>query len=176
MSAERPAGGSDSARPSGRGQGRNETRHRNNADSSDAAGSSRYRGPKPLGDILGDLFALRGLGRLRAQKELEDAWNAAAGEAASRHTRVGEVRRGILHVTVAHSALLEELAAFQKPALLSALRQNAPGTLIHDIRFRVGPITPPADPPASAPGATKPRSKPASGKGKRRSRSDGDEP
>jgi hypothetical protein len=44
-------------------------------------------------------------------------------------------------VTVAHPALLEELAAFQKPRLLAALRQNAPGTVVHDIRFRVGPVT-----------------------------------
>ena len=72
------------------------------------------------------------------------------GEPGCRQTRVGEVRRGVLNVTVAHLALLEELAAFRKPALLAALRQAAPGTVIHDIRFRVGPIGPPA--PATPPG------------------------
>jgi hypothetical protein len=97
-------------------------------------------GPKPLSDVLGELFATRGLGRLRALKELEDAWNAAVGEPGCRQTKLGEVRRGVLNVTVAHPTLLEELAAFQKAALLAALRQNAPGTSIHDIRFRVGPI------------------------------------
>src|SRR4051812_39318603 len=107
--------------------------------------SPNYRGPRPVSDILGELFASRGYARLRAQRELEEAWNAAVGEPGCRHTRLGEVRRGVLSVTVAHSTLLEELAAFQKPALLAALRQNAPGSLIHDIRFRVGPIdTPPA--------------------------------
>ena len=114
--------------------------------------SPNRRGPKPLSDILGELFATRGFGRLRALKELEDAWNAAVGEPGCRQTRVGEVRRGVLNVTVAHPTLLEELAAFQKPALLAALRQNAPGTLIHDIRFRVGPIDPPVRP--SRPGET----------------------
>src|SRR3954470_3993457 len=102
--------------------------------------SPNYRGPRPVSDILGELFASRGYGRLRAQSELEEAWNAAVGEAGRRQTRLGEVRRGVLNVTVAHSTLLEELAAFQKPALLAALRQNAPGSLIHDIRFRVGPV------------------------------------
>jgi predicted nucleic acid-binding Zn ribbon protein len=106
--------------------------------------SPNRRGPRPLSDILGELFATRGYGRLRALKELEDAWNAAVGEPGCRQTRVGEVRRGVLNVTVAHPTLLEELAAFQKPALLAALRQNAPSTVIHDIRFRVGPIDPPA--------------------------------
>jgi len=116
--------------------------------------SPNYRGPRPVSDILGELFASRGYARLRAQRELEEAWNAAVGEPGCRHTRLGEVRRGVLSVTVAHSTLLEELAAFQKPALLAALRQNAPGSLIHDIRFRVGPID---TPPASTTGPRTPR-------------------
>src|SRR4051812_49469989 len=113
--------------------------------------SPRRRGPKPLSDILGELFSARGFGRLRALKELEGAWNAAVGEPACRQTRLGEVRRGVLNVTVAHPALLEDLSAFRKSELLAALRRDAPGTVVHDIRFRVGPI---ADPEPPAPGIT----------------------
>ena len=111
----------------------------------------RHRRLQGTAIVLGELFAARGFGRLRAQKELEDAWNAAVGEPECRQTKLGEVRRGILNVTVAHPALLEELAAFLKPKLLTALRQNAPGTVVHDIRFRVGPIDSPPDasPPTS---------------------------
>jgi predicted nucleic acid-binding Zn ribbon protein len=98
------------------------------------------RGPRPLSEILGDLFTVRGYGRLLARQELEDAWNAAVGEPCCRQTLLGEVRRGVLNVTVAHSTLLEELAAFRKPALLEALRAGVPATTIHDIRFRVGPV------------------------------------
>jgi predicted nucleic acid-binding Zn ribbon protein len=98
------------------------------------------RGPRPLSDVLGELFTVRGYGRLRARQELEDAWNTAVGEPYCRQTRLGEVRRGVLNVTVAHSTLLEELSAFHKPALLSALRSGAPATTIHDIRFRVGAV------------------------------------
>ncbi len=98
------------------------------------------RGPRPLSEILGELFTLRGYGRLRARQELEEAWNTAVGEPTCRQTRLGEVRRGVLNVTVAHSSLLEELMAFRKPALLAALRSEAPATTIHDIRFRVGEI------------------------------------
>jgi predicted nucleic acid-binding Zn ribbon protein len=98
------------------------------------------RGPRPLSDVLGELFTVRGYGRLRARQELEDAWNTAVGEPYCRQTRLGEVRRGVLNVTVAHSTLLEELSAFRKPALLSALRSGAPATTIHDIRFRVGTV------------------------------------
>ena len=102
--------------------------------------SKPSRGPRALSDILGELFTVRGYSRLRARQELEDAWNAAVGEPICCQTQLGEVRRGVLNVTVAHSTLLEELAAFRKPALLIALRSNAPATMIHDIRFRVGVV------------------------------------
>jgi predicted nucleic acid-binding Zn ribbon protein len=98
------------------------------------------RGPRVLSDILAELITARGYGRFLARQELEDAWNAAVGEPACRQTRVGEVRRGVLNVTVAHPALLEELAAFRKPELLAALRAGAPATTVHDIRFRVGAV------------------------------------
>jgi predicted nucleic acid-binding Zn ribbon protein len=150
VSETHPAGGPDPSRPSRRD--RNEGREPT---------ESRRRGPKPVSDILGELFASRGFGRLLAQKELEAAWDAAVGEPGRRQTRVGEVRRGVLNVTVAHSTLLEELAAYQKPALLAALRRNAPGTVIHDIRFRVGPIEPlaPEESPIPTPEATQPKPK-----------------
>ena len=98
------------------------------------------RGPTPLSEILGTLFALRGYGRCRGSRELEEAWEAAVGEPARHQTRLGGIRHGVLTVTVAHSTLLEELAAFRKPDLLAALRRDTPGSLIHDIRFRIGPI------------------------------------
>jgi predicted nucleic acid-binding Zn ribbon protein len=102
--------------------------------------NANHRGPRPLSEILGDLFTVRGYGRLVARQELEDTWNAAVGEPCCQQTRLGEVRRGVLNVTVAHSTLLEELAAFRKPALLEALRTGAPAMTIHDIRFWVGPV------------------------------------
>jgi predicted nucleic acid-binding Zn ribbon protein len=111
------------------------------------------RGPRQLSEILGDLFTVRGYGRLLARQELEDAWNKAVGEPYCRQTRLGDVRHGVLNVTVAHSALLEELAAFRKPGLLAALRTAAPATPINDIRFRVGDIACSAPPrPAVAAG------------------------
>ncbi len=98
------------------------------------------RGPKPLAEILGTLFAVRGLGRLQAMVELESAWVTAVGPDVDRRTQLGAVRRGVLNVTVAHPALLEELASFRKPEILAVLRRDAPGSPIQDIRFRVGSI------------------------------------
>ena len=125
------------------------------------------RGPKPLGEVLGALFAARGYARLRGASELEAAWGAAVGEEVAGQTRLGGVRHGVLRVTVARSALLEELSAFRKPELLAALRRDAPGTVIHDLRFRVGPVDPQAipdepDAPLTPPGPRKrgPRKRP----------------
>ena len=87
----------------------------------------KSRGPKPLSDILGDLFAARGLARVRAQGELEAAWADAVGEPGRRHTQVDGLRRGVLNVVVAHPTLLAELASFQKPDLLAALRRSMAG-------------------------------------------------
>jgi hypothetical protein len=123
------------------------------------------RGPRALSEILGELFTVRGYGRLRVRQELEEAWNRAVGEPLCRQTQLGEVRRGVLNVTVSHSALLEELAAFRKPALLEALRAAALATPIQDIRFRVGRLEPEAfeRPSPTVKGATlgQPRSLPA---------------
>lgn len=98
------------------------------------------RGPRAVGDVLGELFAARGLGRLRAVGELEAAWADAVGSPEDRQTRVAGLRHGVLTITVAHPVLLEELAAFRKPALLEALRRAIPGVRIQDLRFRVGSV------------------------------------
>src|SRR3954447_18671195 len=116
----------------------------------------RPTGPKPLGDVLGALFASEGLAMLRAVGELEEAWAEAVGDPAASQTKVGGVRHGVLTVTVGHPTLLEELSAFRKPALLAALREKAPGVTIHDIRFRIGPVDSPGDGAGPSP---QPRSK-----------------
>ena len=127
------------------------------------------RGPRALSEVLSELFTVKGYGQLRALGELEEAWNTAVGEPHCRQTRVGEVRRGVLTVIVAHPTLLEELAAFRKPGLLQALRTGAPATPIQDIRFRVGPIDEPAAPEPerspSQPRTTPPPGRPTPGTG-----------
>jgi hypothetical protein len=99
-----------------------------------------HGGPRPLGDILGELFTRENFGQLRTRHELQEAWNTAVGEQYCHQTSLGDIRRGVLNVTVAHSAILEELLAFHKPALLSALQSSASGAIIRDIRFHVSEI------------------------------------
>jgi predicted nucleic acid-binding Zn ribbon protein len=105
------------------------------------------RHARSLGEVLGDLFVARGLGRTRAVGELETGWEKAAGPEVARCSRVTGIKHGVLCVTVTHSALLEELAAFRKPVLLDALRLELPNLKVRDVRFRVGVLE--ADPAKS---------------------------
>jgi hypothetical protein len=101
---------------------------------------ANHQGPRSLSQILGDLFTLRGYGRVKALSELEELWKHTVGEPKCYETCVGEMRRGVLTVIVAHPTLLEELASFHKPALLQALQASHVGRTIRDLRFRVGPV------------------------------------
>ena len=95
--------------------------------------SGAIRGPQLLSDILGELIVVRGYNRAWTRRVLENAWNIAIGKPQCYQTRIGEVRHGVLNVTVAHSILLEELMAFRKAELVASLGSGALGTAIHDI-------------------------------------------
>lgn len=95
------------------------------------------RGPTNLADVLGPLFAARGWGRKSERVRLEGAWAEVAGPAAT-DTRVIALRRGVLEVEVRSGVLLQELAMFQKRALLAALRLNLTNVPVTDLKFRAG--------------------------------------
>lgn len=95
--------------------------------------------PTKLGEALAELILRRGYARERAQASYADAWMVAAGEMLARYTRVGLVKRGTLEVTVANSALVQELT-FRKTELIATLKQQLPNERIDDLRLRVGPL------------------------------------
>lgn len=97
------------------------------------------RGPQPIGDILSQIMARRGLARVQSGEAFAAAWKEAAGEAIAAYTRAGLVRRGVLEVKVANSVLVQELT-FRKAALVADLARLLPDERIADVRFRVGPI------------------------------------
>lgn len=97
-------------------------------------------GPRALATILADLFTVRGYSRVGVRSLLETAWNEAVGKPSSDQTCLGDIRRGVLDVTVAHSALLQELSAFRKEELLRALQRHPAGFRIRDFRFRLGVV------------------------------------
>jgi predicted nucleic acid-binding Zn ribbon protein len=94
--------------------------------------------PKPIGNILAELLARRGYGRLQAADTCAAAWQQAAGTLAAK-SRAGQVRRGVLEVWVQNSTLVQEFS-FEKSRLLKAMAQLVPDEKIRDLKFRVGPI------------------------------------
>lgn len=99
----------------------------------------KREGPQAIGNILAELMARRGLGRVQSTAALERAWREAAGELLARYSRPGPIRRNTLEVVVANSAVLQEMT-FQKAALLSRLTALLPDRGIRDLRFRLGMI------------------------------------
>ena len=94
-------------------------------------------GPRPIGEALSELVALRGWARATANDDLTETWNDVAGPEIAARTRVGAIKRGILHVSVDNSALLGELAGFLKDELLAGLLERRPELRLKDLRFRL---------------------------------------
>ena len=95
--------------------------------------------PKPMGDVMSQLLARRGYAQVQSAASCEAAWRAAVGDKLAAHTRPGNIRRGVLEVLVASSAIVQELS-FLKAKVVKQLAQLAPDQKIRDVRFRVGPL------------------------------------
>ncbi len=106
----------------------------------DIAGRQRHLGgPQRIADALSRLMARRGYARIQAASELDAAWSGAVGDPLAGQSRPGNLRRGVLDVTVGNSAVMQELT-FIKRTILKELERMVPEQKIRDLRFRVGPI------------------------------------
>ena len=107
----------------------------------DIAGRQRYmRAPQKIADVMSGLLARRGYAQVKSNAECGDAWQQAVGGGLGDRSRAGQVRRGVLEVTVVNSAVLQELT-FRKKQLLQRLQELVPNRKIRDLRFRVGAIS-----------------------------------
>lgn len=96
------------------------------------------KGPELLGEILSRLFTARGWGRRQDRLRMEQAWTHAVGPDLAPHTRIGNLRRGVLEIEVANAILLQELASYHKRRLLEELRKRLTGVTVTDLRFKAG--------------------------------------
>ena len=99
----------------------------------------RRRQPKKIGDAVANVMARCGYGQLEKRAACVNAWKEAAGERMARHSCPGNVRRGVLEVTVRNSAVMQELT-FQQTTLLEQLGRLLPDEKIRKIKYRVGPM------------------------------------
>lgn len=92
--------------------------------------------PRRIADLLNTLMARRGYCELEASGERDEAWKAVLGPPMSAYSRIGVIRRGVVEVSVSHSAALQELT-FRKAELIRKISAALPDQKIHDMRFRV---------------------------------------
>ena len=98
------------------------------------------RGPENLGEVLSRLFTAKGWGRKQDRLHLEKAWVESAGPEFAPQTRVANLRKGVLEITVGNAVLLQELTHYHRRRLLEQLRSRLPNTPITDLRFRTGVV------------------------------------
>lgn len=90
-----------------------------------------------LGDILPQLIALRGIGRIRGDRQLIDAWTSVSSPEIAAGSRPTTIRNGVLTVVVSSSALLSELVSFHKSSLLARFKADHPRLRIRDLKFKL---------------------------------------
>lgn len=97
------------------------------------------RQPKKLSDVMAKLIVKRGIGKQQSNRQLQAAWQAAAGPALARFSRAIAVRRGKLEVLVGNSLMMQEIG-FARGAILANLQQKIPEANITDLRMRIGKL------------------------------------
>ena len=68
------------------------------------------RDAKKLGDVLSQVIAMRGIGRIRGDRQLADAWKSVAGP---------------------------EVAAGSRPTILARLKAEHPALKVRDLKFKL---------------------------------------
>lgn len=95
--------------------------------------------PQPIGKVLGQVLINNRYASTEANTALADAWTAVVGQAIAKRSQPTGVRRGNFEVTVAHSAIAQELS-FDQPRLVRGLQEKLPEVKITNVRFRIGTI------------------------------------
>ena len=83
-------------------------------------------------------FSRKGYAQVQALREWHALWAEVAGEKMAASSVVSKCTRGVLHVIVANSLLLQELG-FRKKELLARIRELSDHK-VRDVRFRIAPL------------------------------------
>ena len=97
------------------------------------------RKPKKIGDVLAQLITARGYGRIQADANFADAWQAAAGEPSPNTPAPAASAAASSKSPSPTRSIIQELT-FQKQQILAELKPQLPDAKIRDLRFRVGSI------------------------------------
>jgi len=93
--------------------------------------------PQRIADVLSELISRRGYAREQSGGVDRAVWSEVAGPQLAAHTRVGELKRGVLEIFAANNMVLSELG-FHKARLLAELTPRLPQIKLTGLRFKVG--------------------------------------
>ncbi len=82
-------------------------------------------------------MAMRGIGRIRGDRQLLEGWQATAGPEIAAGSRPTILKNGVLQILVTSSTLLGELVSFHKADLLAKLQAEQPHWKVRDLKFRL---------------------------------------
>ena len=102
-------------------------------------GTRERRPPQKAADVVAQLMARRGYGKLQTAAVTKEAWSKAAGGKLALQSRPGELKRGKLEVLARNSAVLQELT-FLKKKILKKLLAELPDAKISGLKFRIGTV------------------------------------
>lgn len=104
-----------------------------------ARGKRRRGGnPVPIGKLIQDVIARRGVGGSLQLKAVTDAWSAIAGGPLLLRARVKGLRGGTVTIETDSSSLAYELHGFSGADLLKRLQQEPGAAFVTRLRFTVG--------------------------------------
>jgi len=92
---------------------------------------------RKVGDLLREFLKQKGWLSGDPYGALFREWEKIAGEGLSGHSRLVDVRNGVLLVEVDHPGWFQ-MMQLRKKALLEAARRAAPQADIEDVRIRLG--------------------------------------
>ena len=90
-----------------------------------------------MGDVLSKVIAMRGIGRIRVDRQMSDVWKSVSSPEIAAGSRPTIFRNGVLQIVVTSSTLLGELVSFHKAAILARFKAEHPGLKVRDLKFKL---------------------------------------
>lgn len=101
----------------------------------------RLKRPLPLSDLLEAVFAGKPIQKRLRELKVWQVWEEAVGHQIASRAEPSAFREGVLTVRVAGSAWMQQLS-LMKQEIISNLNESAGETIVTDIFFKQGAITP----------------------------------
>ena len=94
--------------------------------------------PTNLSAIFQKAFSRLGLAHRFQESILSEHWSEVVGPTLAAHCQPRNIQRGILTITVDHSAWLHQITLAHKNDVLKGIQNKFPYLKVKDIRLRIG--------------------------------------